>query len=121
MALPTQVSAGTLRARWDSSAYPAGDYEFRATAYDMAGNGRAQILKTAGAAKIIRAAGGGPVVGVHMVGSRVGDLVAEAQLIYNWEALAGEVAQLIHPHPTQSEAIGEAHLLLAGKPLHVHD
>ena len=46
---------------------------------------------------------------------------AEAQLIYNWEALPAEVAQLIHPHPTQSEAIGEAHLALAGKPLHVHD
>ena len=53
-------------------------------------------------------------------GARVGDLVAEAQLITNWEALPVEVAQLIHPHPTQSEAIGEAHLALAGKPLHVH-
>ena len=60
-------------------------------------------------------------LGVHMVGDRVGELIAEAQLIYNWEALPSEVAQLIHPHPTQSEAIGEAHLALAGKPLHVHD
>ena len=59
------------------------------------------------------------MLGVHMVGDRVGELIAEAQLIYNWEALPSEVAQLIHPHPTQSEAIGEAHLLLAGKPLHV--
>jgi dihydrolipoamide dehydrogenase len=50
----------------------------------------------------------------------VGELIAEGQLIYNWEALPTEVAQLIHPHPTQSEAIGEAHLALAGKPLHVH-
>jgi dihydrolipoamide dehydrogenase len=55
-----------------------------------------------------------------MVGARVGELVAEAQLIYNWEAVPIEVAALIHPHPTQSEAIGEAHLALAGKPLHVH-
>jgi dihydrolipoamide dehydrogenase len=62
----------------------------------------------------------GPVVGVHMVGSRVGELIAEAQLIYNWEAEADDVAALIHPHPTQSEALGEAHLALAGKPLHVH-
>ena len=60
------------------------------------------------------------MVGVHMVGSRVGELLAEAQLIYNWEALPSEVAQLIHAHPTQSEAVGEAHLALAGKPLHVH-
>jgi dihydrolipoyl dehydrogenase len=88
--------------------------------YDLGGNGRSQILKTAGAVKLVRAADG-PVVGVHMVGSRVGELIAEAQLIYNWEALPDEVAQLIHPHPTQSEALGEAHLALAGKPLHSHN
>jgi dihydrolipoamide dehydrogenase len=88
--------------------------------YDLAGNGKSQILQTAGAAKIIATPGGGPVLGVHLVGARVGELIAEAQLIYNWEAVPGDVAQLIHPHPTQSEAIGEAHLALAGKPLHVH-
>ena len=88
--------------------------------YDLAGNGKSQILQTQGAAKIIATAGGGPVLGVHLVGARVGELIAEGQLIYNWEALPTEVAQLIHPHPTQSEAIGEAHLALAGKPLHVH-
>jgi dihydrolipoamide dehydrogenase len=87
--------------------------------YDLAGNGRSQILQTAGAVKVV-AAKDGPVIGVHMVGERVGELAAEAQLITNWEALPGEVAQLIHPHPTQSEAIGEAHLALAGKPLHAH-
>ena len=88
--------------------------------YDLAGNGKSQILQTQGAAKIVATAGGGPVLGVHLVGARVGELIAEGQLIYNWEALPTEVAQLIHPHPTQSEAIGEAHLALAGKPLHVH-
>jgi dihydrolipoamide dehydrogenase len=88
-------------------------------AYDFAGNGRAQILQTAGAIKVV-AAKDGAVLGIHMVGSRVGDLIAEAQLIVNWEALPIEVAQLIHPHPTLSEAVGEAHLALAGKPLHTH-
>jgi dihydrolipoamide dehydrogenase len=88
--------------------------------YDLAGNGKSQILQTQGAAKILATAGGGPVLGVHLVGARVGELIAEGQLIYNWEALPADVAQLIHPHPTQSEAIGEAHLALAGKPLHVH-
>jgi dihydrolipoamide dehydrogenase len=83
------------------------------------------ILQTQGAAKVIAAAGEdggppGPVLGVHLVGARVGELIAEGQLIYNWEALPSEVAQLIHPHPTQSEVIGEASLALAGKPLHVH-
>lgn len=87
--------------------------------YDLAGNGKAQILGTSGAVTLV-AATDGPVLGVHMVGSRVGELVAEAQLITNWEAFPAEVAQLIHPHPTLSEAIGEAHLALAGKPLHRH-
>ncbi|HEV7194110.1 MAG TPA: dihydrolipoyl dehydrogenase [Jatrophihabitantaceae bacterium] len=88
--------------------------------YDLSGNGRSAILNTKGAVKLV-AEVDGPVLGIHIVGDRVGELIAEAQLIYNWEALPGEVAQLIHPHPTQSEAIGEAHLALAGKPLHVHD
>ncbi len=88
--------------------------------YDLSGNGRSAILNTRGAVKLI-AEKDGPVLGIHIVGDRVGELIAEAQLIYNWEALPNEVAQLIHPHPTQSEAIGEAHLLLAGKPLHVHE
>jgi dihydrolipoamide dehydrogenase len=88
--------------------------------YDLGGNGKSQILKTSGAVKLV-AQKDGPVLGVHMVGARVGELLAEAQLIYNWEALPSEVAALIHPHPSQSEAIGEAHLALAGKPLHVHD
>ena len=88
--------------------------------YNLAGNGKSQILQTQGAVKVI-AEKDGPVLGVHMVGSRVGELIAEGQLIYNWEALPSEVAQLLHPHPSQSEALGEAHLALAGKPLHVHD
>jgi dihydrolipoamide dehydrogenase len=96
------------------------DYEITELTYDLAGNGKSQILQTAGAAKVIAEAGGGRVLGIHLVGARVGELIAEAQLIYNWEATPGDVAQLIHPHPTQSEAIGEAHLALAGKPLHVH-
>lgn len=87
--------------------------------YDLAGNGKAQILKTAGSVKIV-AAKNGPVLGIHMVGARVGELLAEAQLIFNWEAHASDVAPLIHAHPTLSEAMGEAHLALAGKPLHAH-
>ena len=96
-----------------------GAEQVKTLTYDLAGNGKSQILKTAGAVKLVQEKDG-PVVGVHMVGSRVGELLAEAQLIYNWEALPSEVAQLIHAHPTQSEAVGEAHLALAGKPLHVH-
>ncbi|MDX8029476.1 dihydrolipoyl dehydrogenase [Lentzea sp. BCCO 10_0856] len=87
--------------------------------YDLAGNGKSQILKTAGGVKLIKAPDG-PVVGVTMVGERVGELIGEAQLIYSWEAYPEDVAPLIHAHPTQTEALGEAFLALAGKPLHVH-
>ena len=87
--------------------------------YDLAGNGKAQILRTAGSIKLVGQKNG-PVLGVHMVGSRVGELLAEAQLIFNWEAEAIDVASLIHAHPTLSEAVGEAHMALAGKPLHAH-
>lgn len=87
--------------------------------YNLAGNGKAQILKTAGSIKLV-AEKNGPILGIHMVGSRVGELLAEAQLIFNWEATADDVAPLLHAHPTMSEAMGEAHMALAGKPLHSH-
>lgn len=87
--------------------------------YDLAGNGKSQILKTSGAVKVVRVTDG-PIVGLHLIGDRVGELIGEAQLIYNWEALPDDVAPLVHAHPTQTEALGEAHLALAGKPLHTH-
>ena len=87
--------------------------------YDLGGNGKSQILKTQGFVKLVRRKDG-PVVGVHLVGDRVGELIGEAQLIYNWEGHAEDVAPLVHAHPTQNEALGEAHLALAGKPLHAH-
>ncbi|MFM5904690.1 MAG: FAD-dependent oxidoreductase, partial [Micrococcales bacterium] len=87
--------------------------------YNLGGNGKSQILGTAGFIKLVRRVNG-PVIGVHMLGSRVGEQIGEAQLIVNWEAYPEEVATLIHAHPTMNEAIGEAHLALAGKPLHAH-
>ena len=87
--------------------------------YNLGGNGKSQILGTAGFIKLIRK-NNGPVVGVHMIGSRVGEQIGEAQLIVNWEAYPEDVATLVHAHPTQNEALGEAHLALAGKPLHAH-
>ncbi|HLS03741.1 MAG TPA: dihydrolipoyl dehydrogenase [Actinomycetales bacterium] len=84
---------------------------------NLAGNGKSQILATAGFVKVVREKDG-PVVGIHMVGDRVGELIGEAQLIVGWEAYPEDVAALIHAHPTQGEAVGEAHLALSGKPLH---
>ncbi len=88
--------------------------------YNLGGNGKSQILRTAGFVKLVRVKDG-PVVGVHMVGSRMGEQIGEAQLIVGWEAHAEDVAALVHAHPTQNEALGEAHLALAGKPLHAHN
>ena len=87
--------------------------------YNLGGNGKSQILGTAGFIKLVRKVDG-PVLGVHMIGSRVGEQIGEAQLIVNWEAHPEDVASLIHAHPTMNEAMGEAHLALAGKPLHAH-
>ncbi len=87
--------------------------------YNLGGNGKSQILGTAGFIKVVRQVDG-PVVGIHMVGSRVGEQIGEAQLIVSWEALPEDVAVLLHAHPTQNEAMGEAHMALAGKPLHAH-
>ena len=93
--------------------------EVEAYEYNLGGNGKSQILGTQGFIKLVRQKDG-PVVGIHMVGSRVGELIGEGQLIYNWEAYPEDVAALVHAHPTQNEAMGEAHLALAGKPLHAH-
>ncbi len=85
--------------------------------YNLAGNGKSHILETSGSVKVVRVVDG-PVVGVHMIGARVGELIGEAQLAVNWEAYPEDIAPLIHAHPTQNEALGEAFLALAGKPLH---
>ena len=87
--------------------------------YDLAGNGKSQILGTAGFVKVVRQADG-PIVGVHMLGSRMGEQVGEASLMVGWEAFPEDVARFVHAHPTQNEALGEAALALAGKPLHAH-
>ena len=85
--------------------------------YNLGGNGKSAILGTTGSVKVVRV-NDGPVVGVHMIGARVGELIGEGQLIVNWEAYPEDITPFIHAHPTQNEALGEAFLALAGKPLH---
>lgn len=96
-----------------------GDEAVDSVEYNLGGNGKSQILGTAGFIKVVRQKDG-PVVGIHMVGSRMGEQIGEAQLIFSWEAYPEDVASLLHAHPTQNEAMGEAHMALAGKPLHAH-
>jgi dihydrolipoamide dehydrogenase len=113
---PEVASVGLTEAQ---AAEEYGSDGIEALTYDLGGNGKSQILKTQGFVKLVRRRNG-PIVGVHMVGDRVGELVGEAQMIYNWEGYPEDVAPLVHAHPTQNEALGEAHLALAGKPLHAH-
>ncbi len=96
-----------------------GDDAIETLEYNLGGNGKSQILGTAGFVKLVRIKNG-PVIGVHMLGARMGEQIGEAQLIVSWEAFPEDVAALVHAHPTQNEALGEAHLALAGKPLHAH-
>ncbi|MCW2133300.1 dihydrolipoyl dehydrogenase [Arthrobacter sp. VKM Ac-2550] len=85
--------------------------------YNLAGNGKSSILGTSGIIKMVRQKDG-PIVGMHMIGGRIGEQIGEAQLIVSWEAYPEDVAALIHAHPTQNEALGEAAMALAGRPLH---
>jgi dihydrolipoamide dehydrogenase len=92
--------------------------EVNTARYPFAANARSLMLGGGqGFVKTI-AEKGGAVIGVHAVGARVSDIITEAQLATSWEAFPDELAELIHPHPTLSEGIGETFLDLAGKPLH---
>ncbi len=111
---PEVASVGYTEAR---AAEKFGAEQVSAYEYNLAGNGKSHILETSGSIKVVRV-NDGPIVGVHMIGARVGELIGEAQLAVNWEAYPEDVAPLVHAHPTQNEALGEAFLKLAGKPLH---
>jgi dihydrolipoamide dehydrogenase len=113
---PEVASVGLTQAQAEAR---LGSDQVEAYEYNLGGNGKSQILGTTGFIKLVREKDG-PVVGIHMVGSRVGELIGEGQLIVSWEAEPLDVANLIHAHPTQNEAMGEAHLALAGKALHAH-
>lgn len=88
--------------------------------YNLAGNGKSNILGTPGIIKLVQQADG-PIVGFHAIGARISEQIGEGELIVGWEAYPEDLSNLIHAHPTQNEAIGEAALVLAGKPLHAHD
>ena len=94
-----------------------GDDAVEAYEYNLAGNAKSEILETSGFVKVVRVKEG-PVVGVHGIGARVGELIGEWQLLVNWDAYPEDIAPFIHAHPSQNEATGEALLYLAGKPLH---
>ncbi len=82
--------------------------------------GRAVIESgTAGFAKLIFAAGGGPLLGAHLAGPRSTELVAEMTLAVEMGATAEDLALTIHAHPTFAEAVMEAAEVSLGRPIHV--
>lgn len=111
---PEVASVGLTEA---AAAEEHGTDAISAYEYNLAGNGKSEIIGTGGLVKVVRLKDG-PVLGVHLLGDRVGELITEGQLAVAWEAHPEDIAPLIHAHPTQSEALGEAFLALSGKPLH---
>jgi dihydrolipoamide dehydrogenase len=93
------------------------DHDVVTKTVQLTGIGKAVILGTTGFCKVV-AEKGGRILGVHYIGARVTELVAEAMLAVGWEAMPEEVAQFIHPHPTLTESFGEAVLALSGRALH---
>ncbi|MEU9109189.1 dihydrolipoyl dehydrogenase [Streptomyces xanthophaeus] len=96
----------------------------REAAYDVVVNtmpltavAKGMVHGQGGAVKVV-AERGGRVLGVHLVGPHVSEMIAESQLIVGWDAEPADVARHVHAHPTLSEAVGEAFLSLAGRGLH---
>ena len=94
-------------------AYRKGVFPFR-------GNGRARALgHVDGKVKILANAKTDRILGVHIIGPRAGDLIAEAAVAIEFGASAEDLARCSHAHPTLAEAVKEAALATAGRALHV--
>jgi dihydrolipoamide dehydrogenase len=88
------------------------------------GNGRAMIVGDAeGLIKVVSERGrngqSGRILGVHMSGPLVTEQIVAPYLAVNWEATADDIAPLVFPHPSFSEALGETFLSTAGRGLHL--
>lgn len=94
-----------------------GEDRVQVISHSLAGNARTQMQRAQGTVAMVCLTDG-PIVGVHMTGPGVGELIGEAQLMVGWQAYPEDVAPLVHAHPTQNESLGEAALALAGKPFH---
>jgi dihydrolipoamide dehydrogenase len=93
-------------------AYKAGKFPFTA-------NGRARAMnESEGFVKILADAASDRILGAHIVGPSAGDLIAEIVLAMEFGAAAEDVARTCHAHPALAEAVKEAALAVAGRPLH---
>ncbi|MDQ0717066.1 dihydrolipoamide dehydrogenase [Streptomyces luteogriseus] len=92
-------------------------YEVETNTLPLTAVAKGMVHGQGGMVKIVTETGG-RVLGVHLVGPHVSEMIAESQLVVGWEAEPSDVARHVHPHPTLSEAVGEAFLTLAGRGLH---
>ncbi|MBT4905066.1 MAG: dihydrolipoyl dehydrogenase [Flavobacteriaceae bacterium] len=99
----------------------AAGVQYKAGQFPMRGLGRARAsMDTDGFVKILADAATDEVLGVHMVGARVADLIAEAVTAMEFRASAEDIARMSHSHPTYAEAVKEAALAATGnRPLHI--
>jgi dihydrolipoamide dehydrogenase len=98
----------------------AAGLEPRSFRFPLGANARARVLgDTVGHAEIV-VDGEGTVIGAHLAGPHVSELIGEATLAIEMAATLDDLTSVIHPHPTISEALLEASLGAAGRPLHVH-
>ena len=94
-------------------------YEVKSNSVLFRTLGKAQVIgEIAGQVKILSEVGSGTILGVHMVGPHVTDLIAEATLALRMGCRLKDLAETIHAHPTLSEVMSEASFAALGKPLH---
>jgi dihydrolipoamide dehydrogenase len=94
--------------------------EYRKGVFPFQANGRARAIgQTEGRVKILADAKTDRVLGVHIIGPRAGDLIAEAVAAMEFGASSEDIARTCHAHPTLSEALHEAALAVDGRALHI--
>lgn len=95
-------------------------HEVRVGVFPFTALGRAKIAgETEGFVKIVGEKKYDELLGVHIIGPRATDLIAEAVVALRMEATVEELARSIHPHPTMSEAVGEAALGVHGAAINI--
>ena len=113
--VPELASVGWTRAEAEAKGVPA-----REARFPYAALGRAHANHTTqGWAKVVGDDATGRLLGVHVAGEGAGELIAEAAHAIEMGSTVRDLALTIHPHPTFSEALGEAALLWLGEPMHV--
>ena len=93
---------------------------YRKGVFPFSANGRARAMgKAEGRVKILAHEETDRVLGVHIIGPRAGDLIAEAVAAMTYHASAEDLARTIHAHPTLAEAVKEAALAVDGRAVHI--